>query len=156
MSEPLAVEDTLFTVFERRAKHHHDNTGTELPDTNFTLLLSVLPEKLGVRIRIVDEYRDGTATVDVAVQYHWDRDVTLDDNLNDFVERTAIPQVLACASAMLIETANTITDAQVPFYGLSALNGMVENFRNRKRTLSEILEASIARRASEEQEQSTE
>ncbi|MCT1353835.1 MULTISPECIES: hypothetical protein [unclassified Gordonia (in: high G+C Gram-positive bacteria)] len=145
-----AVEDALFTVFERRASHHHENTGETLPDTTFQLSVNVQPEKLGIRIRIVDEYRDGTASVDVAVLYYWERDVTPEDDLNGFVEETALPQVLSCASATLIDTARSITSDEVPFYGLSGLEGIRKSFRNRKKGLKEILAESNARRESED------
>jgi hypothetical protein len=156
MPEHPAVKGTLFTVFEKRSEHHHRNTGDELPDTKFSLSLIVHPEKLGVRIGIIDEYRDGTAAVDVAVLYYWRNNVSPDDDLNDFVELVAIPQVLTCASTVLIDVARTVTDDEIPFYGLMALGGMVERFRKRKRPLHAILAESIARRASEPQEQSPE
>lgn len=155
MPEFPAIEDTLFSVFEKRAEHHHRNKiGDGAPTINFDLLLSVEPELLGVRIKILDEYRDGTAAVDVAIQYYWKSEITPEDsdNLNKFVERIAIPQVLACASSTLIDTARAITDEEVPFYGVSALGRMINSFRERKRPLSEILEESIARRAAVEKE----
>lgn len=133
------VEESFLVVYERHAVHHHNNAGEELPDTDFTLLFNVLPDKLGVRVKIVDQYFDGTATADVAVVYKWEHDVTADHNLSHFVEETALPQVLSCAATTLVDTASEITSDEVPFYGLSALEGMVRKFRERKRDLSQLL-----------------
>lgn len=141
-----AVEDSTLTVYEKSAKHHHRNRAEEkLPSTSFRLLVSVRPEKFSVRVKIRDEYTDGTAYVDVGVHYHWERNLTPRDDLDSFAELTALPQALSCASTLLMDTACQITTDEVPFYGLNALDGMLETFRkrNQSRSLAEMLQESI-------------
>jgi hypothetical protein len=133
------VDDTLLTIFEKHGRHHHENTEEELPETDFQLSFNVQPDKLGVRIRIEEETRDGSLVVDVAVLYFWDRRIEEGDDLDAFVEETGIPQVLNCASAILVDAAGII-GADVPFYGLEARSTLLENFRLGDNTLLELMD----------------
>lgn len=131
MSSVPAVESSRLHVFEKSSKFHIKNADGELPDTKFDLLLNLRPEALGVRVRITDQFRNGTVRVDVAVVYEWKRDVTPTDDLDEFAESVALPQALSCAATTLMSAASEIDSGDVPFYGLSALDELVSTFRQR-------------------------
>ncbi|WP_156520336.1 hypothetical protein [Rhodococcus sp. EPR-157] len=148
MAPVPAVESSRLITFEKSARIHHKNVDGELPDTEFKLLLNVAPETLGVRIQIIDQFRHGTVRVDVAVVYQWERDAVPADDLDEFTERVALPQVLSCAAATLTSAASEIVSNEVPFYGLSALDEIVSTFRQRT-SLAERLKHVIEERTTD-------
>jgi hypothetical protein len=141
-----SVEEASLLIYEKSANHHHRN---EEPETDFTLQLFALPERLGVRVTISDKVQRGALVADVAVVYEWDRPATPDDDLDQFVAEIAIPQVLACASTVLVEAATTV-GTDVPFYGIDAVDKLRAKFHARKTPVSELLANRIrkAKRAS--------
>lgn len=151
MSLPSVAETTLF-VYEKSAQHHHDNEGSENePETDFKVMFLVQPDRLGVRVRISDEVARGSLIADVAVTYEWDRPATPEDDLDRFVQDTAIPQALSCASTILVDAARSV-GSRAPFYGLEAVDRLIEVFHqsSRKKSLSESLARQIEKIAANE------
>lgn len=139
MAVPDVAEADLF-VYERSARHHHDNEDGEgtSPETGFKLMFIVMPERLGVRLRISDEASRGTLVADVAVIYDWARPATPEDDLDNFVINVGIPQVLNCASTVLMDVA---ASAKIPvrFYGYEAVGRLVDQFTRRPKGLADSL-----------------
>lgn len=139
------IEKASYIVFEKAARHHHENAKREDPPTDFKMLFFATPDSLGVRIKISDELTRGTAVADVAVVYKWDRPATPDDDLDGFARSTAIPQVLSCASSALCDAAETV-GAKAEFQGIQAIGHLITEFNTRERTLSMMLAQHVASR----------
>lgn len=148
MSLP-GIDDAQLVVYEKSARHHHKNDNDADLSTDFKLKFFAETDSLGIRIRIKDELPTGSATVDVAVLYQWDRPATPEDDLDGFARTTGIPQVLSCASTLLIEAAEAVSGSRVPFHGVHAVERIINQFDHRKTSLSEELARSIERDAKE-------
>ncbi|MGB3485246.1 MAG: hypothetical protein WBB07_23905 [Mycobacterium sp.] len=147
------MKEASFHIYEKSGRHHHQNHLDEnVADAEFSTMFISVPEHLGVRIRIADEVSRGSLIVDVAVIYKWDRPATPEDDLDTFAIETAIPQVLSCASAVLVEVADSVA-AKTPFYGVGALEQVIEGFRQRSSTLSELLAKNIEKAEARSREQ---
>jgi hypothetical protein len=152
------IDRTDLVIYEKSARHHHENMREDDDDDDddegllpidYRASFLVLPERLGVRLRIIDEVPRGTVVVDVAVIFEWDRPATPDDDLDEFAIETGIPQALNSAATLLVATGESVGTA-VPFYGLEDLEEMRDRLRNDPEPLTVLLAKHIEQESAQQ------